>query len=67
MLVNDSVICELKARDEIFPADEAQLINYLRASNIEVGLLLNFGKQPELKRKIYDNEKKAWQTSRIYP
>ncbi len=37
---------------------EAQLINYLKATNIEVGLLLNFGKKPEFKRFIYDNKRK---------
>ena len=37
---------------------EAQLINYLKATNIEVGLLLNFGKRPEFKRFIYDNKRK---------
>jgi len=40
------------------PAHEAQLINYLKATNIEVGLLLNFGKRPEFKRFIYDNKRK---------
>ncbi|GAG10728.1 unnamed protein product, partial [marine sediment metagenome] len=39
------------------PAHEAQLINYLKATNIEVGLLLNFGRKPEFKRFIYDNKK----------
>jgi hypothetical protein len=39
-------------------AHEAQLINYLKATNIEVGLLLNFGKKPEFKRFVYDNKKK---------
>jgi hypothetical protein len=37
---------------------EAQLINYLKATNIEVGLLLNFGRKPEFKRFIYDNKRK---------
>jgi hypothetical protein len=36
------------------PAHEAQLINYLKATNIEVGLLLNFGRKPEFKRFVYD-------------
>ncbi len=36
---------------------EAQLINYLKATNIEVGLLLNFGRKPEFKRFVYDNKK----------
>jgi hypothetical protein len=40
------------------PAHEAQLINYLKATNIEVGLLLNFGRKPEFKRFVYDNKRK---------
>ncbi len=40
------------------PAHEAQLINYLKAANIEVGLLLNFGRKPEFKRFVYDNKRK---------
>ena len=40
------------------PAHKAQLFNYLKATNIEVGLLLNFGKRPEFKRFIYDNKRK---------
>ena len=38
---------------------EAQLMNYLRATNIEVGLLMNFGPKPEFKRFIYDNDRKS--------
>jgi hypothetical protein len=40
------------------PAHEVQLINYLKATNIEVGLLLNFGRKPEFKRFVYDNKRK---------
>jgi hypothetical protein len=40
------------------PAHEAQLINYLKATNIEVGLLLNFGRKPEFKRFVFDNKRK---------
>ena len=65
ILVEDVVICELKAIEVLSDADENQLINYLKATNIEVGLLLNFGKKPEVRRKIYDNERKSWQTTRI--
>ncbi len=65
IMVEDVVICELKTSENLCEADENQLINYLRATDIEVGLLLNFGKKPEVKRKIYDNEKKTWRTTRI--
>jgi GxxExxY protein len=59
LLVNDAVIVELKASRAIEPVHEAQLMNYLRATNIEVGLLMNFGPKPEFKRFIFDNERKA--------
>ena len=58
LIVNEKVIVELKAVRTLNPAHEAQLINYLKATNIEVGLLLNFDKKPEFKRFIYDNKKK---------
>src|SRR5689334_11442716 len=48
--VENTVICELKAREQLCEADEFQLINYLKGTEIEVGLLLNFGKKPEIKR-----------------
>ena len=58
IMVEDAVNCELKTSENLCEADENQLINYLKAADIEVGLLLNFGKRPEVKRKIYDNEMK---------
>lgn len=58
LVVNSKVIVELKAMEAIVPAHEAQLINYLRATEIEVGLLFNFGKMPEFKRKLFSNERK---------
>ena len=58
LVVNELVILELKAADEILDEFEAQLLNYLRASDIEVGLLLNFGKRPRIKRKIFENQNK---------
>jgi len=67
MIVEDIVICELKANESLSEENESQLINYLKATEIEVGLLLNFGKRPEIRRKIYDNDKKAWQTTRMRP
>lgn len=58
LLVNETVVLELKANEYVVEANENQLINYLKATNIEVGLLLNFGKKPEIRRKIFDNDKK---------
>lgn len=58
LIVNELVILELKAHEAIVEEHENQLINYLKATEVEVGLLLNFGKKPEIKRKVFDNEKK---------
>ncbi len=63
LVVNDVVIVELKAVRQLADEHEAQLLNYLKATPIEVGLLLNFGPKAEIKRKVYDNERKgslAW-------
>ena len=57
LIVNEKVIVELKAVRTLNPAHEAQLINYLKAINIEVGLLLNFGRKLEFKRFVYDNKR----------
>ena len=57
LIVNEKIIVELKAVRTFNPAHEAQLINYLKATNVEVGLLLNFGRKPEFKRFVYDNKK----------
>ncbi len=59
LLVEDKVIVELKASKTLAVEHEAQLLNYLKASRYEVGLLLNFGPKPEIKRKVYDNERKG--------
>jgi len=59
LLVEDLIILELKAADALCEEHEAQLLNYLRATNIELGLLLNFGKKPEFRRKIYTNDRKV--------
>jgi GxxExxY protein len=58
ILVDNSVILELKACESISKAHEYQLINYLKATRIEVGLLINFGKEPEFKRKVFSNDRK---------
>ncbi len=59
LVVNDAVIVELKAVQQLLAEHEAQLLNYLKATTIEVGLLLNFGPKPAFKRKVYDNERKG--------
>ena len=58
MLVEKCVLLELKAARTLDSSHKAQLLNYLRATEIEIGLLLNFGVRPELKRLIYDNPRK---------
>ena len=58
ILVENQVLLELKAADKLALEHEYQLINYLKATNIEVGLLFNFGANPEFKRKIMTNDKK---------
>ena len=55
IMVNSIIILELKAHECILEEHENQLINYLKATEVEVGLLLNFGKKPEIKRKVFDN------------
>ena len=57
-LVEDKVIVELKAIKALSEVHEVQLVNYLAATPIEVGLLLNFGEELEIKRKVFDNERK---------
>jgi GxxExxY protein len=58
LIVEDVVAVELKAIEALVKENEHQLVNYLKGTNIEVGLLLNFGKNPQVKRKIFDNDKK---------
>ena len=58
ILVGDSVLIEIKAVKNLAPEHDAQLLNYLKATEIEVGLLLNFGAEPQIKRKVYENLRK---------
>lgn len=58
LIVENLVILELKAVDYIVKDFENQILNYLRSTECEVGLLLNFGKKPEFKRKIFENLRK---------
>jgi GxxExxY protein len=59
ILVDNRIIIELKAESNLCKEHEAQLTNYLRATEIEVGLLLNFGKTAQFKRKIFENRLKT--------
>ena len=52
MIVNGFVIVEVKTRHEIDPLNKTQLLHYLKATGLEVGLLLNFGKSPEFSRVV---------------
>jgi GxxExxY protein len=58
LIVDDLIILELKAVDYLIEEHELQLINYLKATNKEVGLVLNFGIKPEIRRKAFDNNRK---------
>jgi len=58
ILVDHKVIVEVKAAKILTAENEAQLLNYLKATHMEVGLLLNFGPRPEIKRKTFDNWRK---------
>jgi GxxExxY protein len=58
MIVEDKVILELKAAETLCEEHEFQIINYLKATKIEVGLLLNFGLKPAFKRKVFMNQNK---------
>jgi GxxExxY protein len=59
LVINGKVIVEVKVARTLDPSHSAQLLNYLRASDMEVGLLLNFGARAQFKRRYYDNERKA--------
>ncbi len=64
LFVEDCVIVELKSADAIAFENEAQLLNYLKATEIEIGLLMNFGKSPQFKKKAFSNEFKTFKTIR---
>jgi len=58
LLVNNQVLLELKAVRVLEPCHEAQLLNYLRATPVEIGLLLNFGPRPIVRPMVFSNERK---------
>ena len=59
LLVEQCVIVELKAAQQLLESHSAQLLTYLRATPYEVGLLLNFGPKPEVRRKVFANNRKS--------
>jgi len=59
IIVNKVVLLEIKSVEKLIDAHDAQLLNYLKSTEFEVGLLLNFGRQAEFHRKIYDNSRKG--------
>ncbi|MDP2724613.1 MAG: GxxExxY protein [Bacteroidales bacterium] len=59
IIVEDLIILELKAAEALVDEHGYQLINYLKATDREVGLLFNFGKKPQFKRKIFTNDRKG--------
>lgn len=60
IIVENSIIIELKAMENLCQEHEAQLVNYLKATQIEVGILLNFGKTPQHKRRVFTNDLKTF-------
>ncbi|HEY3975480.1 MAG TPA: GxxExxY protein [Candidatus Sulfotelmatobacter sp.] len=58
LMVEHAVLLELKTARSLESAHEAQLLHYLKATEIEVGLLLNFGMRPQFRRLLFDNERK---------
>ncbi len=65
LIVNGSVILELQAARALEPAFIAQLLNYLRATSLEVGLVLNFGPRPGVRRLLFTNDRKKNQCSSV--
>jgi GxxExxY protein len=58
LIVNQIVLVELKTAEKIVRAHEAQVLNYLRATTLELGIILNFGPQPQIRRLVLDNARK---------
>ena len=59
LLFEDTIIVELKACEHLINSHVAQLMNYLKATQIEVGLVLNFGETLDFKRLVYTNNRKS--------
>ncbi len=59
LVINDVILLELKAVQKIIAQHSAQLWNYMKATEFEVGLLLNFGPKAVFQRRVFDNERKG--------
>jgi GxxExxY protein len=64
LVVNQIILIELKTAENLVRGHEAQVLNYLRATSLEIGLLFNFGPKPQVRRLVYDNERKRFRTHR---
>jgi GxxExxY protein len=64
LVVNGSILIELKTAETLSPAHEAQVLNYLRATSLELGLLFNFGPKPQVRRLLFDNDRKRVKVQR---
>src|SRR5215469_1506936 len=65
LIVNQIVLLELKTAEKIVRAHEAQVLNYLRSTTLELGLILNFGPQPQIRRLVLDNARKPLRTRHV--
>lgn len=65
LVVNGCILLELKTAEAIVVAHEAQLLNYLRATSLEVGLILNFGPKAQVRRLLFDNDRKQVKVHRV--
>ena len=62
LVVNGTILLELKTAEQIVAAHESQVLNYLRSTALELGLILNFGPKPQVRRLLLDNSRKHART-----
>jgi GxxExxY protein len=58
LIVNGTILLELKTAEQIIAAHESQVLNYLRSTALELGIILNFGPKPQVRRLLLDNSRK---------
>ena len=59
VVVESLILIEIKSKSALTPIDEAQALNYLRVSDLEVALIMNFGPRPDFRRRVYTNDRKT--------